>query len=509
MLPHNRVFCLILVAYAAQAAACGFLMQTFCIDEGFYMLAARNVLDGRVPYRDFVYPQMPLLPYVYGAWAACFGPSIESGRGLSFVLSVTAAALLMDACRRLGGPRAGVFAGLLLLISCYTCLDLAWVKTQALSHAFAAAAVWSLARRPEQPQLADDAAALAAMTLATLTRLTFLAPLGVLAAWIAWRRRTQPLAVVLLLGCTAATLAAVAWLFWADGRMLFNVYTLHREYVNYNPWSWTRLAWTAKGTIGNQFVIVALFLVGLVQLVGGAAGLPPGRRSLAGMLAGGVITMTLLHWSQSQSYPSHQTPLTAMMVSFIVLTVWPMVDLGWNANPRLLLAGFAAAALLAMPFSEFNLLTGIFNRDGGLARIHDALTLLARHVPAEGTVLTFHEELCVNGGYKAVHGCDASQFSYAPFLIDAEATRLRMLNFNGLVQAIDADATAAVVLSDRDVAIMCAGREDLAAVLVRKLSANYTSAGTVGGYGQFLNEIKVLRRIAREAGPQPGTGSPP
>jgi hypothetical protein len=36
-------------------------------DEGFYTLAIRLVSEGKVPYKDFFYPQMPLLPYIYGS----------------------------------------------------------------------------------------------------------------------------------------------------------------------------------------------------------------------------------------------------------------------------------------------------------------------------------------------------------------------------------------------------------------------------------------------------------
>lgn len=36
------------------------------VDEGFYALAARSVWQGELPYRDFGYTQMPLLPYING-----------------------------------------------------------------------------------------------------------------------------------------------------------------------------------------------------------------------------------------------------------------------------------------------------------------------------------------------------------------------------------------------------------------------------------------------------------
>ncbi len=35
-------------------------------DEGWYIYASRMVYDGYIPYRDFAFTQMPLLPYVYG-----------------------------------------------------------------------------------------------------------------------------------------------------------------------------------------------------------------------------------------------------------------------------------------------------------------------------------------------------------------------------------------------------------------------------------------------------------
>jgi hypothetical protein len=35
-------------------------------DEGWYLIAAREVYKGRLPYQDFPFTQAPLLPYLYG-----------------------------------------------------------------------------------------------------------------------------------------------------------------------------------------------------------------------------------------------------------------------------------------------------------------------------------------------------------------------------------------------------------------------------------------------------------
>ena len=42
-------------------------------DEGFYTYAAQLILEGKHPYIDFFYPQMPLLPYLYATSGALFG----------------------------------------------------------------------------------------------------------------------------------------------------------------------------------------------------------------------------------------------------------------------------------------------------------------------------------------------------------------------------------------------------------------------------------------------------
>lgn len=43
-------------------------------DEGYYVTAASLVWEGKAPYRDFAYPQAPLLPYIY-SWIWAVRPS--------------------------------------------------------------------------------------------------------------------------------------------------------------------------------------------------------------------------------------------------------------------------------------------------------------------------------------------------------------------------------------------------------------------------------------------------
>lgn len=80
-------------------------------DEGYYGLAAKLTFEGEVPYRDFFYLQMPLLPYVYGAWMQIFGVSLEATRALSVIFALALGGLICHhAARRFASLWVGAVA---------------------------------------------------------------------------------------------------------------------------------------------------------------------------------------------------------------------------------------------------------------------------------------------------------------------------------------------------------------------------------------------------------------
>ena len=73
------------------------MVRSIDTDEGYYVSAARLVWEGKVPYRDFFFPQAPMLAYLYGwIWGVPPG-SLVSMRLLSAGLTA-ATALLWGVC---------------------------------------------------------------------------------------------------------------------------------------------------------------------------------------------------------------------------------------------------------------------------------------------------------------------------------------------------------------------------------------------------------------------------
>jgi hypothetical protein len=174
--------------FAAQALVFGPLVVFRFLDgdEGVYAYASRLALHGHVPYRDFFYEQMPLLPYVYGAWIRLFGESWYGARSLSALAAAATGALLyVHVERRLGGW-AALAATCLYALSGLVFGYFTIVKTFALASLFLFGAyVLVETRRPRW------LAAGLLVGLAVDTRLVFAAAIPAFAV-LAARRRGLP-----------------------------------------------------------------------------------------------------------------------------------------------------------------------------------------------------------------------------------------------------------------------------------------------------------------------------
>jgi hypothetical protein len=205
------------------------LLRLVDADEGIYLVNTRAVMQGEVPYLDFFYPQMFLLPYVYGAWMAVTGVSWYAGRLLSAVFAVALGLLVAREAERITGERRWAVLAALLVGS--STLAIAWytvVKTYALATLllFAACAVLSADRSRRAVFLGGLLAG-----LAVDVRLYLVVVIPVLALEVVRRERgTGRLRAQLAhlgAGLLVAFLPAALFLALDPGLLLFNVVGVH------------------------------------------------------------------------------------------------------------------------------------------------------------------------------------------------------------------------------------------------------------------------------------------
>jgi hypothetical protein len=151
-------------------------------DEGYYLMAARLVREGQVPYRDFFYPQSPLLPHVY---AVLPGGSWQLARLFTALVAAVLALLVGREVVDLTGRR-GVGA-LAVIATTMSGFALAWtsvVKTYAVGGL-----LLFLAYRLTRTRGSTSRGALTAglvLGLAVLVRLNLALPGLALLAAVVW-----------------------------------------------------------------------------------------------------------------------------------------------------------------------------------------------------------------------------------------------------------------------------------------------------------------------------------
>ena len=153
-------------------------------DEGWYLYAGRLVWQGQLPFHDFSFTQMPLVPYVYGPFQLVV-PSLYVGRAASLLFATAAVGLGVRVAWREAGRPAAAAVALLCLAFPIGIYNLTITKTYALV-AFFLAAILAALTSPARKTLTFPLAAAAATGLA-LTR-TSGVPLALLVvAYVVWR----------------------------------------------------------------------------------------------------------------------------------------------------------------------------------------------------------------------------------------------------------------------------------------------------------------------------------
>jgi hypothetical protein len=137
------------------------------VDEGSYAAASALALDGLAPYRDFLYTQTPLLPYVYGAWSEALGEQWLALRALSLVLSLVVGLLLTRHLFVRFGLRLALLGSALFATSTLVFTWYTPVKTFALATALAFGGYTLIAGREPGPRAWLAAGILASLAVQT------------------------------------------------------------------------------------------------------------------------------------------------------------------------------------------------------------------------------------------------------------------------------------------------------------------------------------------------------
>jgi hypothetical protein len=342
-------------------------------DEGTYLLVSRLVAEGRLPYHDFYYPQMFLLPYVYGAWMKLLGYSWYGARLLSAILSVALGLLVYREVVRLTGARA--WGALVVVLFAFTGLAFGWyplVKTFVLPTLLLFAAYAVLATRSRWKWVASGF--LLGLSVACRVYVIGVVPAFLIEIYLTEKelkpRLMQAGRFASALVC--ALLPTEFFLLVDPATFVFNVVgsqTIRTEFNLIGWWEQKTLAprlllalGTAEGGTSLQFIL--LFVANVASWV--SCALSRARLPLASSIA---ILLTLASLVPTPTYSQYFCmPLPFFLVTAVVFCATLTRE---SALPRLrhLLAAVTVVYLLASPLDLYRytisgaMVPGIFSLD--------------------------------------------------------------------------------------------------------------------------------------------------
>lgn len=197
-------------------------------DEGFYALAGQLIANGESLYSDFFYPQMPLLPYMYGAWMKMVGTGWYEARTFAAVCTTLVAVALFCSVTSVCGRRLGIVAAGLFTFNGMALRSFLTVKTYSLSVLFLFLAFF-LYRRSLRSGLGDSALFSGlCLGIATGVRLPFaaLAPL-LLCGYLAHSRKQSLRRAYFFIAGLCLTLSLSVFFMEDWGRFWFNNLGFH------------------------------------------------------------------------------------------------------------------------------------------------------------------------------------------------------------------------------------------------------------------------------------------
>lgn len=490
------------------------------LDEGWYLLAARNVAGGMRPYRDFFFTQAPLMPSVYGWLEPLWGGhGILGARILTFALGYSASLLSSLAAARAAGNGRRIAAGLtvFLLLQCNVVHSYFTVipKTYALASLFTAcgcvALVFALTSTRGAKRWAAFFAGLS-LALAASTRLSLgvMLPVAGIALLVLSQRHPGLWFSFGIGGATGLAWALIPAVF-AD----CEAFAFANFFHGGRSGGGISMALGSVSRLVRNYQPLALLAMAACFMAcrrrGNTVESDCGADSPASRLHTLEIPAILLlmfaaafavHVSAPFPYDDYQTPIMPLAAVAISLLFWSW--LRECAQTRILVAMTLVAAMCAFS-SPLNESWFVLRKDRFWVEKKQCSDLQKLRATARELSSIVHQDdvLLTQDGYLAVElkcavppGFEMGPFGYFAELPDAEARRYHVLNRNLAAEAIESGEYQVAALSGYAFAMSAPElekRDEERAAIASALKANYNLYCTISDFGQEHTPLEIWK----------------
>lgn len=457
-------------------------------DEGWYLYAGKLVLSGALPYRDFAYTQMPLLPYIYGVGQVLHS-GLLLGRLTSILISLGTLGLSIVIARRYAGPRAGAIAALLLGSFTLCIYYNSIVKTYAyLSFCFAATLfVLSSNLSDNRKYLLALVFAFAA-ALVRVTALLFAVSILVYVL-VAASQRARVIAL-----CEGAAASMVAGFFmlpnWPAAQ--WDLFSSHLDH------------WGSAPVIDQFKQVLTVRVPEIAQNYGSA------------LVLGAAALYFVLHRRGARPWPRDPAPIAAVAAGLFLFAASHLLNGIWQVEylvpavtvlipilaialgrlyaearspSRAFIQGAVVALTLLLPLGESTQHTDLTGGRLPLAEIDQVAEFVAQNSKPGDSVLALEAlGVAVDADRRVLPGMTLAQFSFQD--VDTQtAHQLHVVNYQIIAEAVERKAARVVLLTDADLAMLESSNPSDPGAIPRALGRNYSRALVMTEFGQYSRTL--------------------
>ena len=497
-------------------------------DEGWYLYAARQVHEGKLPYRDFAFTQGPMLPLVYSLaqpLVARFG--VGGGRLFSALLGLAGAAMAgWLAARSVSAPwkrTAALLAFILIAGSVYQSYFTTVVKTYALCALFLTGGMLALGFARAKHGVAACFISGILLALATGTRHSAGMALPVVFIYLVSQRKTLHADHWFAFGFGGALgLGAISlpFLFMAPDGFLFGMVQYHASRAAGGVTSGLVYKAGFISRLVQAFFLPACLLAAVVILKqlkpAPAADVPAGEAPYRfnGLIWAVVLAISLVHFSAPFPYEDYEVivyPIfAAALASALIRLVVGICSTEAHASDRwmlwLLVTVFviSVASAFSSPINQSWVLLGRdriwwkLKKESSLRQLRDVGRWIRQQSGSSRVLLTQDAYLAVETGQAMPPGMDMGPFSYFPDMDRKQAEKIHVLNREMMLELLEKTDAQIAALSGYALAIRSPAISPLSDGEQKELrdivNRRYEEIRDVADFGQAATTLKILRR---------------
>ena len=529
----------IAVGLSVILSAANLFMGSLNQDEGWYLYAAKQITEGHVLYRDFMFTQGSALPYIYGV----FFPIIEKfgvagGRLITALFGLAAAGCaawlaarsVSSKFRRPAALCALILAGVNVYQSYFTVI----VKTYALCAFFLTAGFVALSYTNSRRGGTAAFWGGFLLALAACTRLSAGIALPVAGLWLLWNRKKVFSLSWLAFGIGGGFILLLGlgtFFLLAPENTEFALFGYH---AGRSPGSLTQLVSLKAGFISRFVQAYFVFTVGLlltfvlkrlnwpirergfeemtldsrpklIEMMREAnAKRSPFARSFISLLWFSGALITLVHFLAPFPYDDYQVIVYPLLAAALAVTLAPHCPERQQLRSVFAVLLICTAASFSSPINQDWMIRGRdriwwkFKETPDLFALQKVGAELRGKLGENCFLLTQDTYLAVEAKASVPHGMEMGPFCYYPNMPRERAEKMNLLNEEMLTEMLTKAHASVAAISGYGLTIRSPEIEELSSNDREKLriilESNYKKVSEIQNFGQAWTTLEVFER---------------